>query len=591
MPEVNELTIKAVATHLNKELQSLGEDTEGTNKIITETKKAAKQLLEAVKENSDQLREKRNNFKLRTVHWAKDFLQKLMDRNYTFSDLYGDRNRDSYWLNVAVTMAVQTLLVEQDYLSGDENIDGLLTRSDRKTSKTKDAIRKFQQDKHLKVDWVPWPKTIKELLNGTTSEAEQQTQEQKENADKLRDLQDRTLTELLTVYPTSIWDSIGDIATKAWENIPDKLQTKIDIINIIQDSQYNSDIDSDHMYSHNEINELRKKSNTANDLVKKYQKNNESLTDDNYQTFINILNQRINSANTYKANRKNEINEVSKNSTFTTYIKNLKEALKNIDTNNKWKPMDSKKPHFKKFEGPIPTSANIREWIKNFIDWNKSNLQLLDWNNKTITKPSLPNNCQQIFSEDSDQMKEIFNELYTNEWKFDENKIMYGDGWANIQDIDKIIQTNEQQQTQQEQQQTQQEDSETQNSDLQTSNNWTTLDTYQWTLDTAIIPSEIKEIGSEAFKNNNTIKEITIENTNTITLKDQAFSNCQNLTKITFKSKVINLEKGATTFIYNCNKQLKLIFPNDVIFKSGDTTIDKKDLRDYFGDVPITYEN
>ena len=377
MPEVSKETIAAVATHLNTELQSLREDTEGTDQIITETKQAAKELLEAVKKNDYQ--EKRKNFKLRTVKWAKDFLQKLMDKDYNFSDLYGSvtqQNR-TYGLNVAVTMAVQTLLVEQNYLSGNENIDGLLTRSDRTTSKTKDAIRKFQTKKNLKVDWVPWPETIKELLKGTISEEEQQAQEQKENADKLHNLQDKTLTELLTLYPTNIWDSIRDLAEKAWENIPDKLQTKIDIINIIQDSQYNSDIHSHHMYSHSEINELRKKSNTANDLVKEYQANNESQTDNNYQKFIDILNQRIDSAKEYKKYRQNEINEVSNNSNFTTYIKNLKKALENIDTNNKWKPMDSKKPHFKKFEGSIPRPEGIRTWIKEFsqkilIRWKKS---------------------------------------------------------------------------------------------------------------------------------------------------------------------------------------------------------------------------
>ena len=65
MPEVSKETIAAVATHLNTELQSLREDTEGTDQIITETKQAAKELLEAVKKNDYQ--EERKNFKLRTV--------------------------------------------------------------------------------------------------------------------------------------------------------------------------------------------------------------------------------------------------------------------------------------------------------------------------------------------------------------------------------------------------------------------------------------------------------------------------------------------------------------------------------------------
>ena len=54
MPEVSKETIAAVATHLNTELQSLREDTEGTDQIITETKQAAKELLEAVKKNDYQ---------------------------------------------------------------------------------------------------------------------------------------------------------------------------------------------------------------------------------------------------------------------------------------------------------------------------------------------------------------------------------------------------------------------------------------------------------------------------------------------------------------------------------------------------------
>lgn len=70
--------------------------------------------------------------------------------------------KEDFQVNWAVVMAVQIALESSGYEVG--VIDWLLKTNSWATSKTEKAISKFQKDNNLRVDWVPWKKTISKIL-------------------------------------------------------------------------------------------------------------------------------------------------------------------------------------------------------------------------------------------------------------------------------------------------------------------------------------------------------------------------------------------------------------------------------------------
>lgn len=73
---------------------------------------------------------------------------------------------ENFQVNSAVVMAVQIALESLEKEEYDVwKIDGLLTRSSWKTSKTQKAIRQFQKDNKIHVDWFPWKETIQKVLD------------------------------------------------------------------------------------------------------------------------------------------------------------------------------------------------------------------------------------------------------------------------------------------------------------------------------------------------------------------------------------------------------------------------------------------
>ena len=73
---------------------------------------------------------------------------------------------ENFQVNSVVVMAVQialeTIDLEKYYLW---KIDWLLTRNSWKISKTQKAIRQFQKDNKIHVDWFPWKETIQKILD------------------------------------------------------------------------------------------------------------------------------------------------------------------------------------------------------------------------------------------------------------------------------------------------------------------------------------------------------------------------------------------------------------------------------------------
>ena len=73
---------------------------------------------------------------------------------------------ENFQVNSAVVMAVQIALESLEKQEYDVwKIDWLLTRNSWKMSKTQKAIRQFQKDNEIHVDWFPWKETIQKILD------------------------------------------------------------------------------------------------------------------------------------------------------------------------------------------------------------------------------------------------------------------------------------------------------------------------------------------------------------------------------------------------------------------------------------------
>lgn len=79
--------------------------------------------------------------------------------------------------------------------------------------------------------------------------------------------------------------------------------------------------------------------------------------------------------------------------------------------------------------------------------------------------------------------------------------------------------------------------------------------------DTYAVPSDIKGIGSGAFKDNKTIKKVVIRN-NVQTIGENAFDGCTNLSKVQIGKSVTQIRAQA---FRNCNKLKKVKFSNGLI--------------------------
>lgn len=87
---------------------------------------------------------------------------------------------EDFQVNSAVVMAVQIALelIEYDVWK----IDWLLTRNSWKLSKTQKALRLFQKNNKIRVDWFPWKETIQKILDILwNSQQTEQLQENDEN--------------------------------------------------------------------------------------------------------------------------------------------------------------------------------------------------------------------------------------------------------------------------------------------------------------------------------------------------------------------------------------------------------------------------
>ena len=79
-------------------------------------------------------------------------------------------------------------------------------------------------------------------------------------------------------------------------------------------------------------------------------------------------------------------------------------------------------------------------------------------------------------------------------------------------------------------------------------------------IDNIIIPNNIKEIGSSAFSNCESLKSITIRDSVT-SIGKYAFAKCTSLTDITIPDRVTSIGEGV---FYNCTSLKSIIIPNSV---------------------------
>lgn len=116
--------------------------------------------------------------------------------------------KDEFQINSAVVMAVQIALESKWYEVW--KIDWLLKNTKWTLSMTEQAIRKFQKENWLRVDWVPWRNTVKKLLEKLWNipvepekkEDKKETPKWKDNLDdamKSLDLKQEDLIKLLAL--------------------------------------------------------------------------------------------------------------------------------------------------------------------------------------------------------------------------------------------------------------------------------------------------------------------------------------------------------------------------------------------------------
>lgn len=93
--------------------------------------------------------EKKDNKVVYNMNLVKQYLQSCVQK-------------DEFQINSVVVMAVQIALESKWYEVG--KIDWLLKNSKWTLSTTEQAIRKFQKENWLHIDWVPWKNTVKKIL-------------------------------------------------------------------------------------------------------------------------------------------------------------------------------------------------------------------------------------------------------------------------------------------------------------------------------------------------------------------------------------------------------------------------------------------
>lgn len=106
--------------------------------------------------------------------------------------------KDEFQINSAVVMAVQIALESKWYEVW--KIDWLLKNTKWTLSMTEQAIRKFQKENWLRIDWVPWRNTVKKILeklwNVPVEAKKPEKKEDKKENPKWKDDLDNTIKSL-----------------------------------------------------------------------------------------------------------------------------------------------------------------------------------------------------------------------------------------------------------------------------------------------------------------------------------------------------------------------------------------------------------
>ena len=134
---------------------SLDNVTEGLLWVKNQIKKELANLQQDVQE--DQIKNSFFDIQWENVEYHMDLVKKYLQSCI---------QNENFQVNWAVVMAVQVALESLEKQEYDVwRIDGLLTSNSWKTSKTEQAIKEFQKDNNIPVDWVPWKETIQKILN------------------------------------------------------------------------------------------------------------------------------------------------------------------------------------------------------------------------------------------------------------------------------------------------------------------------------------------------------------------------------------------------------------------------------------------
>ena len=154
----------------------------------------------------------------------KSFFEKKEDKVIYNMDLVKQylqscTQKEDFQINSAVVMAVQISLESKWYEVW--VIDWLLKKSSWNESDTEKAIKKFQKENWLRVDWVPWRNTIQKLLDwiwaiGNVDDKADKKDEEKDKKGELSEKEDVVESKIYTQ------DELFALEIYRWKNMLDE---------------------------------------------------------------------------------------------------------------------------------------------------------------------------------------------------------------------------------------------------------------------------------------------------------------------------------------------------------------------------------
>ena len=151
----------------NPEIKHSSQESERLD-VYESTKQEAKDLENEVKNQEDRIPARWKEF----INWKEtindDEVEELFDIIYPFSNLNNWDEMVSvcekkYWDTRVIVLLIQLLLEKIWYKIN--KIDWLLKSKNSNSSETMDAVKLFQKENWIRpVDWIPWPKTFKKIL-------------------------------------------------------------------------------------------------------------------------------------------------------------------------------------------------------------------------------------------------------------------------------------------------------------------------------------------------------------------------------------------------------------------------------------------